>query len=196
MTQSEEFWNERYRKGETPWDYGGVSPEFTDYLKRQSQPGRLLVPGCGTGHEVRAARDAGFDVLGIELSTEAAERARERLGAGPGKVVAADFFSYPFPDDKFDAIFERTFLCAIPPELRPDYAQRMYSLLKPGGILFGLFLYGDEPDPPPYPLKEGEEKTLLEPFFELVESRPSQAPLPFFAGMERWQVWRRRPKAD
>lgn len=175
-----------------PWDYGGVPPEFNAFLERRPNLGKILVPGCGSGYEIRAALEAGNDATGIELSSEGAKRARTLLGDAASKVVTGDFFSYPFEDDKFDAVYERTFLCAISPDLRRDYIRRMNFLLKPGGLLFGFFLYGEEPDPPPYPLKEGEEKELFEPVFELLESRASQDPLPLFAERERWQIWRKK----
>lgn len=188
---SDEFWNERYRSGRTPWDYGGVPPEFSEFLPSLPCPGRILIPGCGSGYELRAALDAGIDAFGIELSSEAAKRAQGRLGDAAANVFTGDFFLYPLSGDAFDAIYERTFLCAIPPECRPDYARRTAELLKPGGLLFGYFVYGEEPDPPPYPLAEGEEKELFNPLFDLLESAPSRAPLPLFEGMEQWQIWRR-----
>ncbi|HLS27499.1 MAG TPA: methyltransferase domain-containing protein [Opitutales bacterium] len=189
---SREFWDERYRSGETPWDYGGVQPEFAEFFEQRPEVRRLLIPGCGTGHEVRAARDAGIEVTGIELSPEAAQRAKGRLGDGGEAIITGDFFTYPFSEDEFDAIYERTFLCAISPEQRPAYVKRMCELLKPGGFLFGFFLFGEESDPPPYPLAPDEDRELFEPDFEQIDSAPSRAPLPFFGEMERWQVWRKR----
>lgn len=189
--RSEEFWNERYRTGKTPWDYGGVPPEFQEYIERNPNLSRILIPGCGSGYELRAAHDAGIEAIGIELSSEAASRARTISDRG-SNVLTGDFFSHPFSDGGFDGVYERTFLCAISPQQRPDYVRRMDALLRPAGVLFGFFLYGEESDPPPYPLREGEEKELLEPLFDLLESSPSRSTLPLFAGMERWQVWRKK----
>ncbi len=192
---SEEFWNERYRSGNTPWDYGGVPPEFPEFLQRHPEIETLLIPGCGNGHEVRAALDAGRNVTGIELSSEAARRARERLTGHGDAILTGDFFAYSFPPQSFDAIYERTFLCAIDPEMRRDYAQRMQYLLKPGGFLFGFFVFGEEPDPPPYPLRPGEDNELFAADFERLESLPSRAPPSFFEGMEQWRVWRKKASA-
>jgi SAM-dependent methyltransferase len=189
---AKEFWDERYREGKTPWDYGRVPPEFQEYLSLQPPPLRLLVPGCGSGYEIAAAVELGHDAVGIDLSDQAVVRARGRLGAVSHRALVGDFFKHRFEEASFDLIYERTFLCALPPALRPDYVGRMQQLLKPGGLLAGYFIYGTEPEPPPYPLAPGEENELIAPFFELIESRPSKEPLPLFAGMERWQVWRRR----
>lgn len=191
---SKEFWNERYRTGQTPWDYGGVPQEFEELLSRQAAPLRILIPGCGSAYELLASLQKGHDAVGIDLSDEAVDRVRPQLGADADRLQAGDFFTSPFSDGGFDLIYERTFLCAIDPAMRAAYAHTMAALLRPGGLLAGYFLYGHEPDPPPYPLAPGEEKELFEPAFDLIESHRSTAPLPMFAGMEQWQIWQRKPE--
>ena len=44
-------WNLRYEEGDTPWDKGGAHPVLADMLSRRPFSGRVLVPGCGRGHE-------------------------------------------------------------------------------------------------------------------------------------------------
>lgn len=44
----------------------------------------------------------------------------------------------PTTDEKFDLIFDYTFLCALPRELRPPWAKRMSELLAPDGFLVCL----------------------------------------------------------
>lgn len=44
----------------------------------------------------------------------------------------------PTTDEKFDLIFDYTFLCALPRELRPAWAKRMSELLAPDGFLICL----------------------------------------------------------
>lgn len=56
-----EFWQPRYLTGDTLWDFGGVPLALTQWLRTESRAGRVLIPGCGTGHEVRAFHDAGWD---------------------------------------------------------------------------------------------------------------------------------------
>ena len=47
-----EFWDTRFRDGVTPWDAGGAPPQLVAWL-RGRPPARVLIPGCGSGHEVR-----------------------------------------------------------------------------------------------------------------------------------------------
>ncbi|GAB0137936.1 hypothetical protein EsDP_00006187 [Epichloe bromicola] len=119
-----------------------------------------LVPGCGRSHDVLLLASFGYDVVGLDLSPEAValaeENARCALGRGlyepvngleRGRIrwVAADFFSDDWTpglgthgSGKFDLVFDYTFLCALPPEARPQWARRMTQLVHPSGHLICL----------------------------------------------------------
>lgn len=186
-----DFWNTRYAAGRTPWDLGGVPSALQSFLARATAPGGVLIPGCGSGYEVQAFHDAGFDVTAIDFSAAAVERAARILGPLSGCVIPGDFFTHDFTAPKFDLIYERTFLCSLPPARWPAYAKRMAELLEEGKVLAGIFLHGEEADPPPYPLTEAQALELLGDDFELIRSEPISDSLPLFQGMERWQEWRR-----
>lgn len=190
------FWDDRYRTGRTPWDFGRAPLDLLQFLSKWNRLGRVLVPGCGSGYEVKTLLAAGNEVVAIDLSAEAVARARAWLAEAAADVVRReDFFEVAFAEGSFGAIYERTFHCALPLSLRPAYFERVRRLLKPGGLLFGYFLYGHEAEPPPYPMAAEEERSAFARHFDLLESRPSQDALPLFAGMERWQVWRLRSPA-
>lgn len=188
-----DFWDERYRANRMPWDLHGVPNELIQFLRGESAKGTVLVPGCGSGYEVKAFQDAGWKPLAIDFSPVAIERARAVLEKYAGTLRQADFFTDSL-GDPFDLVYERTFLCSLPPARWPDYAGRMSDLVKRGGRLVGIFAYGDEPEPPPFPLTKDTAKQLFGPAFVLVEDHaiPAEGSLPLFAGKERWQVWRRK----
>lgn len=187
-----DFWNTRYAAGKTPWDLGGVPAALRAFLARAKPPGCVLIPGCGSGYEVQAFHNAGSKVTAIDFSSEARDRAGRVLGPLRACVIAGDFFTHDFSGQKFDLIYERTFLCSLPPARWPAYARRMAELLETGKLLAGIFLYGEEPEPPPYPLTEAQALQLLGDEFDLIRSEPVSDSLPLFEGMERWQEWRRR----
>jgi len=186
------FWTNRWEAGKTPWDLGGIPPALASFLLRGGPPVRVLIPGCGSGYEVKAFHEVGHEVMAIEFSAPAIARAREVLGPLGNKVIHANFFKHDFGDTRFGLIYESGFLCSLPTTRWPDYAARMASLLQPGGKLAGLFLYGEEPEPPPFPLTKETAANLLGQHFHLLHSEQSVVnSVPVYQGMEYWQEWER-----
>jgi len=189
-----EFWDTRFRQNVTPWDAGRVPAALGRFISRTAERGRVLVPGCGTGYEVRELAAAGFEVTAIDFSAAALEAARRELGPLASLVRQADFFGFEKDGVPFDAIYERAFLCALPRRMWSDWARRSAQLLRPGALLFGLFFFDDNLRGPPFGIGAAELERLLGGDFERVEDEPVEDSLPVFAAKERWQVWRRGQK--
>ncbi|MBB5016963.1 SAM-dependent methyltransferase [Chitinivorax tropicus] len=185
-----EFWETRYQSQVTPWDAGGTHPALHDWL-RQRPPGRVLIPGCGTGHEVVAFAKAGWDVLAIDFSEGAIAQAQQTLGELGRHVVFGDFFRFD-SGPAYDVVFERAFLCALPRSCWAEYARRQAELLKPQGLLAGFFFLKDTPTGPPFGTSQTELDQLLHADFTLLAAQPVKASVPTFDGHEWWQTWQRR----
>ena len=54
------------------------------------------------------------------------------------------------PADRFDAIYDQTFLCALPPAAWPEYELRLHRWIKPDGTLFILFMQTHTAGGPPF----------------------------------------------
>ena len=184
-----DFWTSRYAAGKMPWDFGGVPTVLKSFLARSSASGKVLIPGCGSGYEVQAFHEAGYDVTAIDFSPAAVDQAKKVLGVLAERVILGDFFTQNFGQGRFDLIYERTFLCSMPPCRWPDYANRMADLLSPAGRLIGVFLYGQQSESPPYPITDKQADQLFQRCFRLVRSELETDSLPLFRGMERWQEW-------
>ena len=189
-----DFWTKRYHSGETPWDLGHPPAALLDWIARTPARGKVLIPGVGSGHEIPVFAEARWDVTAIDMSPAAIEIARAKLNgdAPPVSLICGDFFSIPFEFRTFDAVYERTFLCALHPARWNRLVARTAALLKPGGLIVGHYFFGETDDGPPYGLPLGEERTLFDQEFELLEDTPATDSLPLFEGRERWQVRRRR----
>jgi SAM-dependent methyltransferase len=186
------FWDLRYQAHFAPWDAGKVPARLRAYVAAAGAPRRVLVPGCGSAHDVAFLAGAGWNVLGIDFSAEAVALARRELGAHADRVRQADFFA-PIPEGPFDMVYERAFLCALPRRLWTDWSRRVAELVIPGGALAGFFYFDQGDRGPPFPLHDPAElDALLSPAFERVEDAPVGDSIPVFEGKERWQVWRRR----
>lgn len=186
-----EFWSERFAQSFMPWDKGGIPAALQQFVARAPHPRTTLIPGCGIGYEVACLAHAGWDVTAIDFSSEAVAAARANLGPLADRVEQADFFSYQ-PTRPIELIYERAFLCALPPRLRPAIVERWAQLLAPGGLLAGFFFFDTEPKGPPFGIGLTELNALLTPTFACVEDQPAEDSLSIFAGKERWQVWERR----
>lgn len=84
----------------------------------------------------------------------------------------ASFFDLPAGDEneQFDFIYDYTFFCAIDPSLRAEWADKMFSLLKPGGILCTL-IYPIMPRDggPPFEVDMEVYRKLLAPRFSQLQ---------------------------
>jgi len=187
------FWNERFKEGFTPWDQAGVPASFKAFAERHA-PIPALIPGCGSAYEAWWLAEKGWTVRAIDFAANAVEAARAQLGAHADVVEQADFFTYD-PPFAPGWIYERAFLCALPPARRADWLKRMADLLPAGGLLAGFFFIGATPKGPPFGIDRAELDVLLTPQFELLEDEPVSDSIAVFAGKERWLTWRRRGTA-
>ena len=91
-------WEQRYRTGDTPWEKGAASPPLLEWLESHGpMHGSVLVPGCGSGRDVRAI--AGVcpttQVVGLDVAPSAIDQARGFSLAGQETYQLADFFDLP-----------------------------------------------------------------------------------------------------
>lgn len=193
-------WNTAYENGDTPWDKGSASPPLLEFLKHQSISGRVLVPGCGTGHDVRALSAQGAQVVGLDIAPSALARAKAFPAAGHERYELGDFVIL---EDRhhgaYDWVFEHTCLCAIDPSQRGAYAASVARALKPEGHFLAVFfreVSDYQGDGPPHPICRGETNALFSEAFELVKSFVPQETYPSRpVGAEEVCLWRLRGSA-
>jgi len=65
---SSDYWEHRYQTHDMPWEKGAPSPGLVDFLAAHPDlpRGTVAVPGCGTGHDVRAFVKARFAATGFD----------------------------------------------------------------------------------------------------------------------------------
>jgi SAM-dependent methyltransferase len=151
---SPDFWNQLYRNDRFHWDLGGPTPTFRRLAESgRLEPGVMLVLGAGRGHDARLFARHGHEVTAVDFSSAAVEAMGELDDPEhPVKIVQADFFALPMDwNNRFDSVLDYTSFCAIIPERRPEYADMVRRLLKPGGHFIILaFPIGKRPGGPPY----------------------------------------------
>jgi SAM-dependent methyltransferase len=186
-----EFWDQRFRRGVTPWDARRVPQQFADFAACQTGKPRCLIPGCGSAYEAAFLDRLGWPVSALDFSAGAIEAARRQLPDYRGQLLCDDFFTFS-TDVPFEIVYERAFLCALPRKLWADWSRRMAELLAPGGCLAGYFFVDKEAlKGPPFGIAPVQLNELCLPYFKLIDDQPAIDSIGPFAGRERWMVWRR-----
>jgi SAM-dependent methyltransferase len=190
---SRDYWEQRYQTKDMPWEKGAPSPGLVDFLAAHPElkRGTVCVPGCGTGHDVRAFAKAGFAAFGFDLAPSAISLAEKKTEAAglTAKFQLADFLRDE-PPQKFDWLFEHTLFCAIQPRERDDYVRAILRWLKPGGHYLAVNYFDCGPDGPPWPTTRTEQLERFSPHFDLLADWTPRS-YPNREGKERMFYWRR-----
>jgi methyl halide transferase len=192
-----DFWEGTYQQGQTGWDLGQAAPPFVGLLTGDDAPppGRLLVPGCGRGHDALLFARFDFDVTGVDFAPSAVKAATvaARAAGLPATFVEADLFTLGrrWPG-RFDYVAEHTCFCAIDPARRPEYVEVVRDVLRPGGELIAIFFAHGRPGGPPYTTDEAEVRALFEPSFDILGLAPATNSVPRRLGQEIVGRLRRR----
>lgn len=152
MNEQKTDWENRYQAGKTGWDRGDISPQLQAWLASNSlKPCRILIPGCGNGYEVSALAAAGFEVVALDIAPSPVKQLRKQLLDLNlnAQVLQEDILQWQ-SEMPFDAIYEQTSLCALPPVSWPQYEQQLYRWLKPGGKCFSLLMQTHKQGGPPH----------------------------------------------
>lgn len=140
---SASFWDNMYLNNQAAWDMKSSTPLFEDLLNagRYLNPGKILIAGCGKGYDAVLAAKKGYDVYAVDFSSEAIKFARELAKKEEVKVsfIHEDIFKLDTVYRKyFDYVYDYVTYCAVDPARRPEYAEKISSLLKQGGKLIAL----------------------------------------------------------
>jgi thiopurine S-methyltransferase len=164
----ESYWTDRYVRQQTGWDIGQVSPPLKAYTEQLTDRNiSILIPGSGNSYEAAYLYNNGFKKVFIaDISAFPLQKFREKHPEFPAEqVLHQDFFAL---SPAYDLILEQTFLSALPPEIRPQYAEKLYELLKPGGKVAGVLF--DDPlyqDHPPFGGNRQVYEQLFVPHFDI-----------------------------
>ena len=175
-----DFWLERWQRNEIGFHQESIHRFLPRYWPRLdlTAGARVFVPLCGKSRDMLWLRDAGFEVIGVELSGRAAEdfcaehglaMTRRRDGAFDSfhcrgiTIYVGDFFELaPRHVDGVGAVFDRAALVALPPLMRARYAAHMAALQAAGTqTLLVSFEYDQtRMDGPPFSVTAAEVREL------------------------------------
>src|SRR5215470_5420925 len=190
------FWDDLYARGGDGWDLRRPTGPLVDFVTSTPPPlGRVVVPGCGRGHDARYLASRGYAVTGIDFSTAAirAARALAEAESAPVTYTQRDIFSLGHDHaHAFDGVWEYTCYCAIDPARRAEYVDVLATIVKPGGWLLACFFpVRGGGGGPPFPVARDEVRRLLAPVFRIERAFAPLRSVPRRLGQE-WMVYARR----
>lgn len=170
---SPDYWNKRYLNNDFGWDIGYAATPLKEYfLQLKNKEVSILIPGAGNSYEAELLVELGFkNVDVLDFAQAPLDALKKRMPDFPEKqLLKKDFFEH---EGKYDLIIEQTFFCALDPDLRKKYVEKMNLLLKPNGKLVGL-LFNDvmNTDKPPFGGSESEYRDLFSGRFDIKVMSP------------------------
>lgn len=161
------YWNSRWENSEIGWDIGFASTAISEYfLQVENKEIKILIPGCGNAHEAELLLEKGFkNITLLDIAPKACEIISKKFLHHTIEIVCEDFFKH---QGKYDIIVEQTFFCALNPDFREKYMEKMYELLHDGGKIIGVLFNKDfERNTPPFGGNIDEYKNLFEKKFKI-----------------------------
>lgn len=196
--QTEKFWTDIYhQEGNPGWNLGEPAEALKDMLPRLKLPkSRILVLGCGEGHDAAHFAKEGHAVTAVDISPEALSRARKLYGDIANlKFEEMDLFKLPREFDKaFDVVFEHTCYCAVSPERRQELVKIWNRVLTDQGQVMGVFFTFEKRYGPPYGGSEWELRQRLKDAYHMIFWGRWKQSVPRRQGKELFVLAQRKQK--
>ena len=161
------YWENRYTSEQIGWNIGYASTPIQTYIDQlEDKTLKILIPGSGNSYEAEYLWDLGFEnIYVLDFAKQPLENLKYRISTFPeSQLLNMDFFEL---NDNFDLIIEQTFFCALNPDLRKSYVDKMHQLLNPKGKLVGLlFNFELTESGPPFGGNLSVYKSLFKDQFE------------------------------
>lgn len=145
MTTEGTVFDQAYRDERAPWIIGEPQPAVVELERGGGLRGTVLDIGCGTGeHTILLAR-LGYDVLGVDASGPAIERAREnaeRHGVA-ARFAVAD--AMRLDSGPYDTILDSALFHIFDDTDRARYVRSLHAACRPGGYVYVLALSDEGP---------------------------------------------------
>ncbi len=182
-----QFWLNRWAENQIGWHQQEYNPFLVKHFNtlKLAAGDRVLVPLCGKTKDIQWLLEAGYRVVGAELSVIAIEQLFEELGLQPEKRPVGTLTCYSagnlevFVGDLFEltakqlgsihGIYDRAALVALSPEMRRRYSAHLVALTGRVPQLVVVFEYDQSVMPgPPFSIPAPELSRHYESGYDLV----------------------------
>jgi SAM-dependent methyltransferase len=170
--ETAKYWSDVYVKESNPhWNLDEPAEAFKDMLQRLKLPkSRILVLGCGEGHDAALFAEVGHVVTAVDFSKEGIRRGKEKY-----KHLENLYFHemniFHIPQEwnhSFDVVVEHACFSAIPPDQRNEMVRVWRRMLHEEGQLMSLFFTMEKRVGPPFGATEWELRKRLQDYFQFL----------------------------
>lgn len=170
LIDTPQYWTDIYNNEVNPgWNLNEPAEAFKDMLPRLKLPkSRILVLGCGEGHDAALFAKAGHVVTAVDFSREAIARGKKKYADLSEKLIfyESDIFHLPQEwNHSFDVVVEHTCFCAIEPTKRNEVVRLYRRMLHEEGQLLAVFFTMEKRSGPPFGATEWEIRKRTEQGF-------------------------------
>jgi SAM-dependent methyltransferase len=116
-----------------------MTPLYEAFTQHLPHGARVLDAGCGSGRDAKAFHEMGYQVDAFDASSAMVELARQHTGL-PVQLMT---FSEIDGKAQYDGIWCCASLLHVPSSELPAVMQKLADALKPGGVWYVSFKYGN-----------------------------------------------------
>jgi methyl halide transferase len=170
----ENHFKQAYEQGFTPWDLGKADFNLVHAVTTTPiAPCKALEIGCGTGDNAIWLSQQNFDVLGVDASEIAIEKAREKAAKEDVACTFAvmNILNSDVEGSPFGFAFDRGCFHALASgKERQTFAKQVSRNLEEAGLWFSLIGNADERRDGPGPPQRSARDIVnaVEPYFEIL----------------------------
>lgn len=173
MTVEDRF-KGRYEAHDTPWDIGAPDVNLIRVVNTTPiKPCKGIDIGCGTGDNAIWLAQQGFDVVGIDTSERAIEKAKEKAPRNHAECtfIVGNFLTSKIAGAPFGFAFDRgLFHVFDSDDERRKLAENVHRHLEKDGLWLSMIGNADEvrnmPGPPQRTARD--IANAVEPYFEIL----------------------------
>lgn len=196
LIEKPQYWIDVYTKESNPgWNLNEPAEGFKDMLPRLKLPkSRILVLGCGEGHDAALFAQAGHVVTAVDFSKEGIERGKQKY-AHLSNLTFVESNIFDIPQDwnfTYDLVVEHTCYCSLPPDQRNELVRLYRRMLHDEGQLLGIFFAMEKRSGPPYGGTEWELRKRTESGFHYLFWGRLRNSLPRRQGRELFVLAKKR----
>ena len=116
-----------------------MSANYKEFLERLPKNGYILDAGCGSGRDTKKFMDMGYKVQAIDASSEMCRLANSHTGLEIRQMRFQELEERSI----YDGIWASASLLHVRKEELLDVLRKLNEALKPQGILYASFKYGE-----------------------------------------------------